>query len=150
MQWVMRALTWLGAAVAGAVFGIAGTICYASLVVTPVIGGVAIPLPFGLLISGVACLGLMLAVRLLADDRIAVLATGLGMLLALFLFSGRGPGGSVVVPQAAEGALPLGMIWSWALAVIVLVVVAWPDLRGARDAHARRLAQASARAQPEA
>lgn len=135
----MKALTWLGALVAGAVFGIAGTICYPSLLVFGV-------LPVGLVVSAAACLGLLLSVRLLADDRGAVIATGLGMLAALFVFSGRGPGGSVIVPQAAEGELPLGLIWGWTLAVVVLVVVAWPDLGRAREAHARRLA-VEARAQ---
>lgn len=129
MQWLTKALTWLGAVVAGGVFGIAGTITHPSLV----IGGVV---PIGMLVAAVSSAGLLLAVRLLADDRGAVLAAGLGMLAALYVFSLRGPGGSVIVPQAAEGEPPFGLIWGWVLAIIVLLVVAWPDLRRLREAQA--------------
>lgn len=131
---MMKALTWVGALVAGVVFGIAGTITYPSLLLFGV-------LPVGLVVAAVACAGLLLAVRLLADDRISVLVVGLGMLVALFVFSGRGPGGSVIVPQAAEGELPLGVIWGWTLAIVVVLVVAWPDLRRAREAHAAQVAR---------
>jgi len=130
MEWLMKALTWLGALIAGAVFGMAGTISYASL---------DVGVPLGFLVAALSCLGLLLAVRLLSEDRGAVLAAGAGMLLALFLFSGRGPGGSVVVPQAAEGELPLGIMWTIALSAIVLLVVAWPDFRKARAAHAAQV-----------
>ena len=41
---------------------------------------------------------LLVAVRLLTSDRWAALATGLGMMIATLVFSGRGPGGSVIVP----------------------------------------------------
>lgn len=133
MQLLVKALTWLGALIAGAVFGMAGTICYASLVVRFPLGPVEGVIPFGLVLAAVACLAILLAVRLLADDRGAVVATGLGMLGALFLFSSRGPGGSVVVPQAAEGELPLGLIWAWTLAIVIVLVAAWPDLRGIRQ-----------------
>lgn len=141
MQWVMKALSWLGAVLAGAIFGVAGTICYASAVLKPAGGLIVIPL--GLMLAAVACLGLLLAIRLLADDRGAVLGAGLGMLIALYVFSLQGPGGSVVVPQVAEGEAPLGMIWAWTLAIVVLLVVAWPDLRPARAARARQVDAAS-------
>ncbi|WP_205529106.1 histidinol dehydrogenase [Microbacterium halotolerans] len=141
MQWVMKALSWLGAVVAGAIFGVAGTICYASAVLKP--GGGLIVIPLGLMLAAVACLSLLLAIRLLADDRGAVLGAGLGMLIALFVFSSRGPGGSVVVPQVAEGEAPLGIIWAWTLAIVVLVVVAWPDLRRGRAAHAEQVEAAA-------
>ncbi len=135
-QLLMKALTWLGALIAGAVFGIAGTICYASLVLRLPVGSIEIALPIGLALAAIACLALLLAVRLLADDRAAVFAAGLGMLGALFLFSSRGPGGSVVVPQAAEGELPLGLIWAWTLAIVIVLVAAWPDLRRIRAQQA--------------
>jgi len=120
MSWPARVVSWLLALAAGAVFGVAGTITH------PFVVGWA---PVGLIVSGLACLGLMLAVRLLIEDRAAVLACGVGMIAALLVFSGRGPGGSVVVRQAAEGEFPFGVTWTLLLTVIVLVVVAWPRLR---------------------
>ncbi|MGO1770866.1 MAG: histidinol dehydrogenase [Microbacterium sp.] len=135
-QLLMKALTWLGALIAGAVFGIAGTICYASLVLRFPVGSIEIALPIGLALAAIACFALLLAIRLLADDRGAVFAAGLGMLAALFLFSSRGPGGSVVVPQAAEGELPLGLMWAWTLAIVIVLVAAWPDLRRIRAQQA--------------
>ncbi|MTE22873.1 histidinol dehydrogenase [Microbacterium sp. ZXX196] len=115
-----RLVSWLLAAVAGAVFGVAGTISH------PVVAWGR--LPIGLIAGGAGCLALLVAIRLLVVDRGAVLAAGLGMLAALTVYSGEGPGGSVVVPQAAEGEFPFGVVWSVALAGIVLAVVAWPRI----------------------
>ena len=120
MSWPARVVTWVLALVAGAVFGVAGTITH------PLVVGWV---PAGLIIASLGCAGLILAVRLLIEDRAAVLSCGVGMIAALLLFSGRGPGGSVVVPQAAEGEFPFGVTWSLLLAGIVLVVVAWPRFR---------------------
>ena len=125
MSWPARVVSWLLALAAGAVFGVAGTITH------PFTVGWA---PVGLIVSGLGCLGLMLAVRLLIEHRAAVLACGVGMIAALLVFSGRGPGGSVVVPQAAEGEFPFGVAWTLLLTVIVLIVVAWPRLRRAEQA----------------
>lgn len=135
--WAMRALAWAGALVAGAVFGAAGTIMHTSLALDLDLLPIRIVLPGGLVLSAVGCLALLVAVRCLADDRGATLFTGVGMLMALFVFSNRGPGGSVIVPQTAEGEPPLGLIWAWTLAVVVVAVVAWPDLRRLREASAR-------------
>ena len=44
------------------------------------------------------------------------------MMVAALIFSGRGPGGSVIVPESA-----LGTVWTLALPVIVAVAVGWPD-----------------------
>ncbi|WP_162621817.1 histidinol dehydrogenase [Microbacterium suaedae] len=120
-----RAVAWILAFAAGAVFGVAGTISH------PFTVGWA---PVGMIVAGLGCLGLMLAVRLLIEDRGAVLACGLGMLGALVVFSGRGPGGSVVVPQAAEGEFPFGIAWSLVLTGVVLLVAAWPRIRTGNEA----------------
>ncbi|OCG75547.1 hypothetical protein [Microbacterium sediminis] len=137
-DWPIRVATWLGALLAGAVFGIAGTVMHSAAVIPLGVGGVV--LPVGMLIAAVGSLALLVAVRILGDDRATVLATGLGMLAALLAFSGQGPGGSVVVPAAAEGQPPLGIIWSWTVAIVVLLVVAWPDLRGVRSTSGERTA----------
>ena len=60
--------------------------------------------------------------RLLTADRWATLATGLGMMIATLVFSGRGPGGSVIVPQTG-----LAVFWTFAVPILVALAVAWPD-----------------------
>lgn len=107
-----RAGTWLVALLVGAVYGLAGTIAHAYVVV-------GIPLGLGLGVLG--CGALLAAVRLLTGDRWSALATGLGMMVATLVFSGRGPGGSVIVPES-----DLGSIWTLSLPVLVALVVAWP------------------------
>lgn len=106
--------TWIIALVVGAVYGLAGTIAHAFA-----LGW----LPLGLILSIVGCAALLAAVRLLTNDRWAALGAGLGMMLATLVFSGRGPGGSVIVPEST-----LGVVWTIAIPIIVLVVVAWPAL----------------------
>lgn len=105
--------TWFVAFVVGAVYGLAGTIAHGYE-----IGWV----PVGLILAVIGCAALLAAVRLLTADRWAALATGLGMMVAALVFSGRGPGGSVIVPESA-----LGTVWTLALPVIVAVAVGWPD-----------------------
>lgn len=121
-----KLVTWLIALIVGGAYGLAGTI---SQSFSP--GGV----PVGLLLSIVGSGALLLAVRLLVGDRWAALSTGLGMMVATLVFSGRGPGGSVIVPQAADGGVSTGVIWTIAVPVMVALVVAWPDLRRARAAR---------------
>lgn len=96
----------------GAVYGLAGTIAHAY-----VWGGI----PVGLVLGIVGCGALLAAVRLLTADRWSALATGLGMMTSTLVFSGRGPGGSVIVPESG-----LGIVWTLALPVLVSIVVAWP------------------------
>lgn len=112
-----RVATWVVAVLVGFVYGIAGTI-----------GQVAMwgPFPVGLVVALVGITGLVVAVRLLTADRWAALATGVGAMLATVLFSGRGPGGSVVVPAPPEGAISTGIIWTIGMPIIVALIVAWP------------------------
>ncbi|WP_261164439.1 histidinol dehydrogenase [Microbacterium sp. Marseille-Q6965] len=128
--WPIRLLTWAGAFVAGAVYGIAGTVMHSASVIPTGLAGLIVPL--GTILAAVGLLALLVAVRCLSEGRGTVLAAGLGALAMLLVFSGEGPGGSVVVPRAAPGEAPLGVIWSWVVAIVVVVVVAWPDLRGVR------------------
>jgi len=108
-----RVGTWFVAFVVGAVYGLAGTIAHSYE-----LGW----LPLGLVLAIVGCAALLVAVRMLTADRWAALATGLGMMTATLVFSGRGPGGSVIVPES-----PLGTVWTLALPILVAIVVAWPD-----------------------
>jgi hypothetical protein len=109
-----RGLSWLAAALVGAVYGVAATIAHSYT-----LG----PVPVGLILGTVACAALLVALRALTGDRWAALAAGIGMLGMLLAISQRGPGGSVVVPNTA-----LGNIWMYLAAGIVVLVVMWPDM----------------------
>lgn len=110
---VTRIGTWVVAFLIGAVYGAAGTIAH-----TFMLGW----LPLGLILGIIGCGAFLVAVRLLTLDRWAALGTGLGMMLATLLFSGQGPGGSVIVPETDAG-----IAWTLAVPILVAVVVAWPD-----------------------
>ncbi|GAA3651025.1 histidinol dehydrogenase [Microbacterium marinilacus] len=114
-----RVLLVVFAVVSGAVFGVAGTIAHAYT-----LGW----MPIGLVLALGGCAALLIGLRLLGEHRWVAWVAGLAMLAMLFVFSGRGPGGSVVVPQAAPGEFPLGIVWTYALTGVVLLVGAWPDL----------------------
>jgi hypothetical protein len=122
-NWISRGLSWLTAAIVGAVYGVAATIAHSFM------WG---PIPLGMIIGGVACAALLIALRALTHDRWAALAGGIGMLVLIFVISQRGPGGSVIVPNT-----PLGQIWTYLIAAIVLLVVTFPDLSALRTRQAR-------------
>ncbi|MFS0852595.1 histidinol dehydrogenase [Microbacterium sp. 179-I 3D4 NHS] len=115
VSWVSRIVSWVAVALVGGVYGVAGTIGH-SLAWGPV--------PVGLIVGAIACAAILIAVRALTHDRGAALAAGLGMLGMLVLISGVGPGGSVVVEDTVAGR-----IWTYLIAGIVLLVVAWPSFR---------------------
>nr|WP_205828979.1 histidinol dehydrogenase [Microbacterium sp. B19(2022)] len=106
-------MSWVAAALVGGVYGIAGTIAHS------VMWG---PIPVGLIVAAIACAAILVAVRALTHDRGAAVAAGLGMIGMLVLISGVGPGGSVVVPDSLSG-----QIWTYLVAGIVLLVIAWPS-----------------------
>lgn len=108
-----RGLSWLAAAFVGAVYGVAATIAH-SFTIGPV--------PVGMILGGIACAALLVALRALTGDRWAALAAGAGMMALLLVISQRGPGGSIIVPDT-----PLGNIWMYVAAGIVMLIVAWPD-----------------------
>ena len=111
-----RVATWVVAFLVGAVYGLAGTIAHAYK-----IGW----FPLGLILALIGSAALLVAVRLLTSDRGAALTAGLGMILATLVFSGRGPGGSVIVPQTE-----LAVAWTVAVPILVVLVVAWPGRFG--------------------
>lgn len=120
--WLSRAGTWALALLVGGVYSLAGTIAHAYTV-----SGI----PVGLAIALVGSAALLIAVRTLTGDRWATLATGIGMMAVLLVISGRGPGGSIIVPDTG-----LGATWTIALAVCVMLSVAWPDLSRVRTPDA--------------
>ncbi|MFD5224942.1 histidinol dehydrogenase [Microbacterium sp. NPDC058342] len=111
---IIRGLSWLAALIIGGVYGAAATIAH-SFTLGPV--------PVGMILGAIACAALLIALRALTGDRWAALAAGFGMMAVILMISQRGPGGSIVVPDT-----PLGNIWMYAAAGIVVLVVAWPDL----------------------
>ena len=121
-----RVATWIIAFAVGVVYGLAGTIAH-----TFTFGG----FPVGLVLAIAGSGALLLAVRLLTSDRWAALATGLGMMIATLVFSGRGPGGSVIVPQAQEGQFDPGSVWTIAVPLMVTLAVAWPDVSRLRRSN---------------
>lgn len=117
--------TWIIALAVGAVYGAACTVAHAYTL------GV---IPLGLVLAIVGVVALLVAVRVLTADRWAALSAGLGALGATIVFSGSGPGGSVIVPSGA-----LGVVWTFAVPLAVAVVVAWPDVsRNARGGAVTR------------
>jgi hypothetical protein len=105
--------SWIVALVVGLVYGVAGTVAHAYT-----IGW----FPLGLLLAVIGCGALLLAIRLLTADRWATLATGGGMVISTLVFSGSGPGGSVVVPQTS-----LAVVWTFSVPILVAIAVAWPE-----------------------
>ncbi len=120
-----RIATWLVALVVGAAYGTAGTIAHAFT-----IGW----FPLGLILALIGSAALLIAVRELTSDRIAALAAGAGMIAAVLVFSGPGPGGSVIVPDgelAMLGPVNLGVVWMVSVPVMAAAVALWPERRPA-------------------
>ncbi|WP_298012554.1 DUF6113 family protein [uncultured Microbacterium sp.] len=111
MSIIARVFTILGCAVLGAVVGAVGTVAHASLE------------PLGVILAVIASTALVLALRLLID-RWASVAASVGLIGAIVLFSGPGPGGSIIAP--AED--PYALVWAIAAPLLAAVIVAFPTL----------------------
>jgi hypothetical protein len=88
--------------------------------------------PTGLVLSLAMIAALLLALRLSFPTRAYSLAAAAGVVIAVFVLSMKGPGGSVVV----LANLP-GVVWTIAPAIVAAVVVGAPRLhrgRGQRSA----------------
>lgn len=117
-----RILIWVMALAIGAVYGTAGTIAHAYR-----LG----PIPVGLLLALLGICAMFVAMRGMTGDRWTALLGGVGALAATILFSGSGPGGSVIVPGGDLDTLAginLGIVWAIGVAFLAALVVAWPDL----------------------
>jgi hypothetical protein len=128
-----RALTWLISAIIGVVYGTAATVAHAYTV------GV---LPLGLVFAVVGTAALLVAFRALTADRWTALAGGLGVVLATWVFSNVGPGGSAIVAAATDATQWIPITWTVAVPIIVALVVAWPDLSRMRPAEEARTVRA--------
>ena len=104
--------------IAGAILGAVGTIAHQS---TATVAGV--PVPWGITVALLAYTCMLIGLRLLNSGRAQALAAALGTIAMTFLFSLKGIGGSVLIPDNL-----LGKVWVVAPIVIAAIVLAWPRL----------------------
>jgi N-acetyl-1-D-myo-inositol-2-amino-2-deoxy-alpha-D-glucopyranoside deacetylase len=113
-----RALGFAFAVLAGVVVGLLGTAAHRF---SPELLGV--PVPLGLVLALAAVATLLLGLRAVLPSRSHAVAAAVGLLAAVVVLSLPGPGGSVLFPDS-----PLSIIWTFAPAVIAVLVLAWPRL----------------------
>ncbi|MCU1544851.1 MAG: mycothiol biosynthesis protein [Microbacteriaceae bacterium] len=102
----------------GAIVGALMTAVHQST--TPV-GGIAVP--WGLVLGLVAVVGLVVGLRIVTSGRLLPILATVGIMGVTAFLASPTLGGSVIVP-----ANTAGYVWTFAPAVVVLVVVAWPNL----------------------
>lgn len=113
-----RLLAGAGGLVAGAAFGILGTVAHQT---TIAVGQAAVPIGLVLALAGAAAL--LVGLRMVLGDRMVVLLAAIGMLGTIFVLSLRSTGGSVLVPAGLPGTL-----WTLVPALIAALAVAWPKV----------------------
>lgn len=119
----MRLVGALLAAVTGAFFAAAGTAMHR------VVWSVGpVPIPVGLLLGITAVLACAIAFRRLFEDRLPLWAYAAGAILTVVLLGQVGPGGSVLILDGSSHGLPLGLLWTFAPAIAVIIVTVWPRL----------------------
>lgn len=111
------------AALTGAFFAAAGTAMHR---VVWTVGPV--PIPIGILLGITAVLACAIAFRHLFEDRLPLWAYAAGAILTVVLLGQVGPGGSVLILDGSSHGLPLGLIWTFAPAIAVIIVTVWPRL----------------------
>jgi uncharacterized BrkB/YihY/UPF0761 family membrane protein len=104
--------------IAGAILGAVGTLAHQSTVTLA-----GIPIPWGITIALLAYTCLLIGLRLLNSGRAQALAAALGAIVTTFVFSLKGIGGSVLIPDNL-----LGKVWVVAPIVIAAIVIAWPRI----------------------
>jgi membrane-bound ClpP family serine protease len=114
-----RVLNTLLLVLLGVVVGAVGTSAHQ---VSGTLGGVAVPWGLALAIGASGCL--IVGVRLVTAGRLSTIAVAVGVVGAIALFSLKGPGGSVLIPDNV-----VGQVWVFAPVVIAAAAIAWPELR---------------------
>jgi LmbE family N-acetylglucosaminyl deacetylase len=115
---VGRLVTAALAFLVGVLFGVLGTVAHQA---TVTVAAVAIPVGLVLALGGAAAL--LVGLRMVLHDRVAVLLAAVGLLGTIFVLSLRSTGGSVLVPAGLTGTL-----WTVVPALVAALVVAWPKL----------------------
>jgi hypothetical protein len=85
-------------------------------------------LPVGLVLSLLMVAAVLAALRAAFGTRLFAAAAGVGVVVAVFVLSLRGPGGSIVVLGNLEG-----VVWTVAPALLAAVVVGAPAPRPRHD-----------------
>jgi len=116
---IARVVTSVLVLVVGVVVGTVGTIAHQSVMVV-----FGTRLPVGLVLASIAVACLLAGLRLVDRSRLFALLGALGVVAPIALFSVRGAGGSVIIPENATG-----IAWTIGAAAISAVAVAWPRLR---------------------
>lgn len=84
---------------------------------------IGIPIAWGLVLALSASTGFVVGLRVLTSSRIIPILATVGIMGATAYLAQPTVGGSVIVP-----ANIVGVIWTFAPAAVILVVVAWPNL----------------------
>lgn len=111
-----RLFGWIVAFAAGTIVSMVGSVAHINILK---LGSVQIPV--GLILGLIACLALMVGIRLIFDDRGSVMAAGIGMVVTVAMFTFAGPGGAVLIGQGL-----ISLIWTLGPVLIATLVVAWP------------------------
>lgn len=114
-----RIFSWVIALVAGVITAMIGTVAHQNILA---IGPVEIP--GGLLLGLLASLALMVGIRLIFVDRVAVFAAALGLVGMIAVFTLPSPGGAVLITNSV-----ISLVWTLGPVLIATLVVAWPRFR---------------------
>ncbi len=116
---IVRVIGWVVAFLVGAFYGTAATVGHAFRI------GVV---PVGLILGTIGCAGLLIALRILTQDRVNAIAGGLGIIGATYLFSQVGPGGSAIVAAATPDTEWIAIAWTFVGPILLALVAFWPDV----------------------
>lgn len=115
---IVRGVGWLVAFLVGAFYGTAATVGHAAR-----LG----PVPVGLVLATLGCAALLIALRILTQDRGNAIAAGLGIIAATFLFSQVGPGGSAIIAAATPDTEWIAIAWTFVGPILLVLIAFWPD-----------------------
>jgi len=119
----------VGSLLLGIVTGGIGTFAHQS---TWAVLGVRVPV--GLIAGLVAVAFLLAGLRLILGSRLHAGLAAAGVVLAIGVLALPGPSGSALLP-----ANPAGVAWTIVPALIIAVILGWPNLPARRDSEPPRL-----------
>lgn len=125
---IVRGVGWLVAFLVGAFYGTAATVGHAYRL------GV---LPVGLVLATLGCAALLIALRVLTQDRVNAIAAGLGIIAATFLFSQVGPGGSAIIAAPTPDTEWIPLAWTLVGPILLVLIALWPEFSPRRPEGAR-------------
>ena len=90
------------------------------------VGG--IPLPWGLVLGFALVVAWLVGLVLVGVSRWGLVVSSLAIVGMVYLFSQRGPGGSVLVPESW-----MGNAWIICVPLVCIVMMFWPRLPGRKN-----------------